>query len=267
MLTLGGSRDPHARANDHRRVSMPQANAHVRRLLAAAFAAIPMLAIPVQETGTGEQRDRPPPLTPAAIAFLEEARPWLEPVAAAGPAAAPTDPPLVDAVRSRRDGLDHFVRAADQDAVQGRMRRTPHGDRILAAARSRGVDPLLVAAVVQAESGFDEKAVSPKGAVGLMQVMPKTARQFGVEDVHDPDGNLEAGACYLSHLLNRFDGDLALALAAYNAGPSSVRRFGGVPPYPETRNFTERVLRTYIEHHLAVLPGFEDRDRRQTLAG
>ena len=108
-----------------------------------------------------------------------------------------------------------------------------------------GLDPRLVAAVVQVESAFDGKAVSRKGAIGLMQLMPETAAVLAVDDPYDPDQNLRGGTAYLRRLLDRYDGRLELALAAYNAGPEAVDRYGGIPPYAETRDYVRRVLRLY----------------------
>ncbi len=103
------------------------------------------------------------------------------------------------------------------------------------------LDTEFILRVIEAESGGDPRAVSPKGAIGLMQLMPETARALGVQDPYDPVQNIEGGVRYLSHLIHRF-GDLRLALAAYNAGPSNVQRYGGVPPFPETQRYLERVL-------------------------
>ncbi|MEW5762278.1 MAG: lytic transglycosylase domain-containing protein [Bacillota bacterium] len=100
----------------------------------------------------------------------------------------------------------------------------------------------LVEAVARAESGLNPRAVSPAGALGLMQLIPGTARALGVADPFDPVQNVEAGARYLRQLLDRFGGDLRLALAAYNAGPGTVERYRGVPPYAETRAYVEKVL-------------------------
>ena len=107
-----------------------------------------------------------------------------------------------------------------------------------------GLDPALLMAVAKAESDFDPKAVSHKGAKGLMQLMPETASDYQVEDIFDPRENLRGAAAFLRDLLNEF-GDLRLALAAYNAGPEKVRRYQGIPPYPETRSYVRRVLRYY----------------------
>jgi len=108
-------------------------------------------------------------------------------------------------------------------------------------ARDNGVDPSLVKAVALVESGFNPKAVSSKGARGLMQLLPSTAKQYGVSDIHDPYQNLRAGAAHLRGLLDEFDGNVTLALAAYNAGSGAVRRYGGVPAYAETRDYVKKI--------------------------
>jgi hypothetical protein len=123
---------------------------------------------------------------------------------------------------------------------------TPFGAEIFETARRHGLDPALVAAVVRAESAFDPRAVSHKGARGLMQLMPATARRFGLaaHEIHDPAKNLDAGTRYLAWLLERFAGDVERALAAYNAGEGTVARYGGVPPFRETRNYLRRIYAT-----------------------
>jgi soluble lytic murein transglycosylase-like protein len=124
----------------------------------------------------------------------------------------------------------------------------PGGDlRALAGdvARRYGLDADLVLAVVAVESGFRPEAVSPKGARGLMQLMPETAAALGVEDALDPGANLDGGARHLSSLVALYGGDLPLALAAYNAGAGAVSRHRGVPPYRETRAYVKKVLRYY----------------------
>ncbi len=123
---------------------------------------------------------------------------------------------------------------------------TPYGALIHQTAKRHRLNPQVVAALVKAESAYDRWALSPKGARGLMQLMPATAKRFGVRssELWEPARNLEAGARYLRWLLDRFDGDLKLALASYNAGEGSVQRYGGVPPYRETRNYIRRIYRT-----------------------
>ncbi len=120
-------------------------------------------------------------------------------------------------------------------------RTRPFDELILENARKNGVRPDLVRAVVQVESAFDPNAQSPKGAAGLMQLMPATMREFGVRNAFDPAENVRAGTAYLRQLLDRYGGDEELALAAYNAGPTAVDRHDGVPPYSETQNYVKRV--------------------------
>ena len=118
---------------------------------------------------------------------------------------------------------------------------TPYDPYIDMVSRENGVDPSLVKAVALVESGFNPRAVSSKGAQGLMQLMPKTAAQYGVTNLHDPYQNLSAGAKHLRELLDRYDGNVTLALAAYNAGSGAVTRYGGVPAYAETRDYVKKV--------------------------
>ncbi len=107
------------------------------------------------------------------------------------------------------------------------------------------LDPLLVRAIIKTESNFNPQAISHKGAQGLMQLMPETARLLKVENPFDPRENIQAGVRYFRSLLRRFQGDLPVALAAYNAGPTTVQRYGGIPPYPETIHYIEQVLLYY----------------------
>jgi len=109
-------------------------------------------------------------------------------------------------------------------------------------SRQFGVDPALVQAVITAESGGDVHAVSPKGAMGLMQIMPDEVREYGIQDPFDADQNIMAGVKQLAQKLQLFHGDVSLALAAYNAGSGAVRKYGGIPPYPETQKYVSRVL-------------------------
>lgn len=121
---------------------------------------------------------------------------------------------------------------------------TPFGPLIHSVARRHGLNPEVVAAMVRQESGFDPTARSPRGAQGLMQIMPATAERFGISqnELLNPESNLEAGVRYLSWLVDHFEGDLKLVLAAFNSGEGTVERFDGVPPYRETREYLRRIL-------------------------
>lgn len=124
--------------------------------------------------------------------------------------------------------------------------KEPFGDLIQAAAKRYAVDADLITSVIAAESNFDPKATSPRNARGLMQLLPSTAAELGVKDIYDPQQNIDAGTRYLSSLLQLYKNDLALALAAYNAGPERVQFYGGrVPPFAETTSYVKRVKHTY----------------------
>jgi len=133
------------------------------------------------------------------------------------------------------------ARAAGGHAYHGRF------DKVIStAARQTGINPALLHAVIKVESGYDARAVSARGAAGLMQLMPATARQYHVSDVFDPAQNVRAGAEYLAALLKTFNNDLRLALAAYNAGETAVVKNGWrVPPYPETVDYVPKVVEAY----------------------
>jgi soluble lytic murein transglycosylase-like protein len=121
----------------------------------------------------------------------------------------------------------------------------PYQREISDAALREGIDAKLVEAVIAAESDFDPRALSKKGAQGLMQLMPDTADRFGVANVWDPQQNIDGGTAYLGWLIDQFNGDLDNVLAAYNAGEGAVTRHGGMPPYAETREYVDRVLSYY----------------------
>jgi hypothetical protein len=122
----------------------------------------------------------------------------------------------------------------------GLIERTAYDPIIESASDKHGVDARLVKAVIQVESSYHARARSPKGAMGLMQLMPAIARQYQARNPYDPASNIEAGTRYLSKLLREFE--LPLALAAYNAGEAAVRRFGGIPPYAETKAYVRKIL-------------------------
>jgi soluble lytic murein transglycosylase-like protein len=116
---------------------------------------------------------------------------------------------------------------------------------ILKAAHRHEVDPALVQAIIMAESGYNPKAISKSGAKGLMQLMPGTAKALGIKDIFDPEHNIEGGVRYFKKLVDKFDGDVKLALAAYNAGTRKVKKYKGVPPFKATRFYIKKVLRYY----------------------
>lgn len=131
-------------------------------------------------------------------------------------------------------------RARPQGVADEVLAMRPFAGLISTVAAHADIDARLVHAVIEVESNYLARARSPKGARGLMQLMPATARQYGVRNAYDPKANVEAGVRHLKDLLSRYD--LRLALAAYNAGEGSVRRYGGLPPFPETRSYVSRVL-------------------------
>ncbi|HYA97160.1 MAG TPA: lytic transglycosylase domain-containing protein [Methylomirabilota bacterium] len=123
--------------------------------------------------------------------------------------------------------------------------KEPFAQLIREAARRHGVDEDLVTCVIAVESNFNARAVSRRNAQGLMQLLPETATRLGVKNTFDPKENIEAGTVYLRELLERYNNDMVLALAAYNAGPERVERFGSVPPFQETRSYVSRITRAF----------------------
>jgi len=155
------------------------------------------------------------------------------------------DPRLIDRIELDRTPRTTPDRPLDLDTVPSkrsglRMLARPYGELIQQAAEDHGVDPYLIHALVEAESGYRPTAVSHRGAMGLMQLMPALAEEYAVADPYDPAENIDAGAQHLRRLIDRYG--IAAALAAYNAGEGPVRRFDGIPPYPETRQYVARVM-------------------------
>lgn len=134
------------------------------------------------------------------------------------------------------------VVVAAQEALQegAVLQSTPYGELISSMSEAHGVDPMLVRALIQVESGYRPKAKSPRGAMGLMQLMPSTAREYKVRNPYDPKANISAGVKHLKSLIDRWG--VEMALAAYNAGEGAVKKFNGVPPYRETRSYVTRIL-------------------------
>jgi hypothetical protein len=157
--------------------------------------------------------------------------------------------------------IDHFESVPDSptfhtepDHAVGGMSAQPFdlNQTVKDASGTYQLDPDLVTSVIRAESGFNVRAVSPKGAQGLMQLMPQTAIHLGVKNAFDPQANVEAGTRYLRELLERYNFDLIKALAAYNAGPQRVEQYKGVPPYYETKAYVARIVRDFNRKKVAA---------------
>jgi hypothetical protein len=229
-----------------------------RRLPPAAVIATLLLVLLLPSSASisslVQQHELPAP-TPAELSLVAELQPWATASAANGYRLFAGDEinPLASGalVTLARPGRGFgLFRSVDGSRQRQRLMATlPYGHLIQEAADQYRLDSLLLAAVVQAESGFDPRAVSPRGARGLMQLMPATAAHYGAVELTDPRTNVRVGARYLRELLVRFDDDVELALAAYNAGPANVLRYGGVPPFRETRGYVKRVLSAYRSLH------------------
>jgi hypothetical protein len=139
--------------------------------------------------------------------------------------------------------LDRSFFKEDQVSKKDQASKDPHMPIILAAASQYKVDPAIIRAIIMAESGNNPKAISNRGARGLMQLMPRTAKSLGVKDSFNPEQNIHAGVKYFSQLLNKFNGDPSLALAAYNAGSQKVKKYKGVPPFKTTKRYIKKVFK------------------------
>ncbi|MFQ5524748.1 MAG: lytic transglycosylase domain-containing protein [Thermoanaerobaculia bacterium] len=220
-----------------------------RVTVATAFFVVVALNSP-QPTIPSISDDRPPPPSPEEIAILEELVEWIGPEDRNFLGVGPSD--LAEAVRARPTSFQLFRSVNPREERLAHLEHLPYAKLIQKAAERHSLDEFLLAAVIEVESAFDADAVSPVGALGLMQVMPATAELYGYREALNPASNVDLGARYLSRMLASFDGDLELALAAYNAGPGNVRRFNGVPPFRETRSYVRKVLSRYVDHHQDV---------------
>lgn len=156
-----------------------------------------------------------------------------------------------DKVEKVVDELPEILEPIKQEAVNLKSKldlkaQTTNIDEIIETFSNKyNVDSDFIKAIIKQESGFNPKATSKKGAMGLMQLMPKTAKSLGVEDAYNPMQNIEGGVKYIKSLLNQFDNNQKFALAAYNAGPNAVKRYGGIPPYKETQNYVNSIMSIY----------------------
>lgn len=216
-------------------------------LATALFVAVTLNSPP---TTSSISEDRPAPPSPEEIAVLNELVQWIGPEDRGFVAVRPSD--VANAVRSRPTSFQLFRSLNPREERIAFLSNLPYARLIERAALRYSLDELLLAAVIEVESAFNPEAVSPVGALGLMQVMPATAEVYGKRDLLNPAANVDMGARYLSQMLKTFDGDLELALAAYNAGPGNVRRFNGVPPFRETKAYVAKVLSRYVDHHQGV---------------
>ena len=157
-------------------------------------------------------------------------------------------PPLIDNTPAPRPPLISESVDVLAEAMPGPLRTL-----VEAISMNHGVDPALVRAVIKTESNFNRWAVSPKGARGLMQLIPETGRRYGVRDFFDPQQNVEGGVQYLKFLLEKFSGNLDLSLAAYNAGENLVEKLGRIPPIPETTNYVRMVRANYVKRTAPVI--------------
>lgn len=152
-------------------------------------------------------------------------------------------PSFVKLVKDTSPSFENLLEGELVKSANGQIKPSSDYDQLIeAASKKYNISSNIIKAVIKAESGFNSTAVSRTGAMGLMQLMPGTAEALGVNDAFDPRENIDGGARYLKDMLSEFGGNLELALAAYNAGPNSVRKYGGVPPYEETQNYVKNIM-------------------------
>ncbi|HVE71509.1 MAG TPA: lytic transglycosylase domain-containing protein [Thermoanaerobaculia bacterium] len=158
-----------------------------------------------------------------------------------------------EAPQKKRDVfLEEMDRINDAIRAEFFSEEIPYGDLIYAKSKKYGVDPALVAAVIEQESRFKPRAKSHVGARGLMQLMPRTGRWMGARDLYNPEQNVDAGVKYIAYLDKRFDGDLKKMVAAYNGGEGNVMRYRGIPPFRETRQYVKKVLKNYDKRNKQI---------------
>lgn len=226
-----------------------------RRLSAVATATFLILIVSFNSTPSQTSvPDTLEPPDPREVALVEELVEWLSGYPAGDGQFHLWDEEtdVLDAIADRQESFELFRRYNTVDDRRRLLDHVPYGGSIFRAARRYELDSLLLAAIVEAESSFNPVVISPQGAVGLAQVLPTADRNITVEELQNPDINLDRGARYLRSLLDSYDGDIGLALAAYNAGPGNVARYGGMPPFRETNRYVRKVLGIYLSHHQEV---------------
>ncbi len=152
-------------------------------------------------------------------------------------------PPYVKIIKDTPSSFDSILAGELAEAsTEHTLSKGDYSPLIEAASKKYNISSKIINAVIKAESGYDPTAVSRAGAMGLMQLMPGTAKALGVQNAFDPRENIDGGVRYLKDMLSEFGGNIELALAAYNAGPNSVKKYGGIPPYEETQNYVKKIM-------------------------